>query len=236
MELFVREVVWYDAAQYWELKSGSVVCRTLRSASSHNVRHAGRMVVCAGAEPRGSLERPGTSVPLALGAHVLVGEGALVEAAAVGSYVRIGDGAVLGRGVVVGDCCDIAPGAVVAPGTVVPSLTRVAGDPAAPVAELPPCWRDMMLDALAARFAAFRRKDSPPPTPSPSLQRQPLQPLPRAPSAPSSAPSSAAASPSPSPRIALASPPLPAPAPGSAAAAAEGAGGSRLASPPAPPS
>ncbi|KAI9834304.1 MAG: hypothetical protein M1826_004230 [Phylliscum demangeonii] len=74
--------------------------------------------------------------PLKMGDHVLVGEGAVVEAASIGNYVEIGPGAVVGRFAIVKDAVRILPGAVLPPGMVVPAFSVVAGRPARVVAEL----------------------------------------------------------------------------------------------------
>lgn len=74
--------------------------------------------------------------PLKMGDHVFVGEGAVVEAASIGSHVHIGAGAVVGRFAIIKDAVRIVDGAVVPPNMVVPPFSVVAGTPATVVAEL----------------------------------------------------------------------------------------------------
>ena len=89
-----------------------------------------------------------------MGDHVFVGDGAVVEAASVGSHVHIGKGAVLGRFAIVKDAVWIVDGAVLPPNMVVPPFSVVAGCPASVVAELP----EGEYDGLDLREAYRRMK------------------------------------------------------------------------------
>ena len=75
--------------------------------------------------------------PLKMGEHVFVGEGAVVEAAVLGSYVHVGRGAVIGKFAILKDYVRVLDGSVVAAGMVVPSFSIVAGRPARVVGEVP---------------------------------------------------------------------------------------------------
>jgi len=75
--------------------------------------------------------------PMKLGDHVFVGEGAVVEAAVVGSMVHIGANSVIGKFSIIKDCVRIEEGTVVAPNTIIPPYSRVAGRPGVVVEELP---------------------------------------------------------------------------------------------------
>ncbi|KAJ3009968.1 hypothetical protein HKX48_007649 [Thoreauomyces humboldtii] len=81
--------------------------------------------------------------PMKIADHVYIGEGAVVEAAQVGSYVHIGRDAVIGRFAVIKDCCRILDGAVVPPNTVVPSFSVYGGAPAKLVDELPESTQEL---------------------------------------------------------------------------------------------
>ncbi|KAI0473227.1 trimeric LpxA-like protein [Xylariaceae sp. FL0804] len=78
-----------------------------------------------------------TYLPLRLGDHVFVGEGAVVQAASVGSHVHVGRGATVGEFAILKDYVRVLDGAVVPPNAVVPSFSVVAGAPARVVGDVP---------------------------------------------------------------------------------------------------
>ncbi|KAF8545475.1 trimeric LpxA-like protein [Trichophaea hybrida] len=82
--------------------------------------------------------------PMKLGDHVFIGEGAVVEAAMVGSFVHIGAGSVIGKFSIIKDCVRIEEGTVVAPNTVIPPFSRVAGRPGVVIEELPETAQDSL--------------------------------------------------------------------------------------------
>ncbi|KAI0402558.1 trimeric LpxA-like protein [Xylaria palmicola] len=78
-----------------------------------------------------------TYLPLRLGDHVFVGEGAVVQAASIGSHVHVGRDVVVGEFAIIKDYVRILDGAVVPPNMVIPSCSVVAGRPARVVGEVP---------------------------------------------------------------------------------------------------
>ncbi|KAI9787015.1 MAG: hypothetical protein M1816_007768 [Peltula sp. TS41687] len=85
--------------------------------------------------------------PLKMGDHVFVGEGAVIEAASIGSHVHVGAGVVMGRFVIVKDAVRILDGAVLPPSMVVPAFSVVGGNPARVVEDL----QDGELEGLDCR-------------------------------------------------------------------------------------
>ncbi|KAI1816265.1 trimeric LpxA-like protein [Poronia punctata] len=78
-----------------------------------------------------------TYLPLRLGDHVFVGEGAVIQAATIGSHVHIGRDVVVGEFAIIKDYVRVLDGAVVPSGMVIPSFSIVAGQPARVVGEVP---------------------------------------------------------------------------------------------------
>lgn len=78
--------------------------------------------------------------PMKIAEHTLIGPGAFVAAASVGSYVHVGRGAVIENGCVVKDAVKILDGAVVTAGMNLPSGVVVGGVPARVIGELPDGW------------------------------------------------------------------------------------------------
>jgi len=78
-----------------------------------------------------------TYLPLRLGDHVFVGEGAVIQAATVGSHVHIGREVVVGEFAIIKDYVRVLDGAVIPPNMVIPSFSIVAGQPARIVGEVP---------------------------------------------------------------------------------------------------
>lgn len=78
---------------------------------------------------------------------MFVGEGAVIEAASIGSHVHVGAGVVIGRFVIIKDAVSILDGAVLPPGMVVPAFSIVGGRPARVLDDLP----DAALKALDCR-------------------------------------------------------------------------------------
>ncbi|RPB23824.1 dynactin [Terfezia boudieri ATCC MYA-4762] len=74
--------------------------------------------------------------PMKIGDHVFVGEGSVVEAAAVGNRVTIGKNCVIGKFSIIKDCVRIEDGTVIAPNTVIPTFSLVRGRPGLVVEEL----------------------------------------------------------------------------------------------------
>lgn len=70
------------------------------------------------------------NMPLTLGEGVIVGHGAILHGATIGSNVLIGMGAIVLNGAVIGDDCIIGAGAVVTEGQEFPSGLMVIGNPA----------------------------------------------------------------------------------------------------------
>ena len=90
-----------------------------------------------------------TYYPLRLGEHVLIGDGAVVQAASVGSFVQIGKGVVVGKFVVIRDHVRILEGSVVPDWAVLPAGTVWGGRPAGVVGELADGeWEGMDLRGL----------------------------------------------------------------------------------------
>ena len=85
--------------------------------------------------------------PLKIGDHVFVGEGAVIEAASIGSHVHVGAGVVVGRFVIIKDAVRILDGAVLPAGMIVPAFSIVGGRPARVLDDLP----DGALEALDCR-------------------------------------------------------------------------------------
>lgn len=91
---------------------------------------------------------------------MFIGEGAVVEAALVGSFVHIGAGCVIvypprcsdecplthaqGKFTIIKDCVRIEEGTVIAPNTVIPPFSRVAGRPGVVIEELPETAQDSL--------------------------------------------------------------------------------------------
>ncbi|KAF4977778.1 hypothetical protein FZEAL_5744 [Fusarium zealandicum] len=78
-----------------------------------------------------------TYMPLRMGDHVFVGQGTVVQAAAVGNHVQIGKGCTIGEFAILKDYVKILDGTVVPPSMVIPSFSIVAGQPAKVVGEIP---------------------------------------------------------------------------------------------------
>ncbi|KXJ87684.1 dynactin subunit 5 [Microdochium bolleyi] len=78
-----------------------------------------------------------TYLPLRLGDHVFVGEGAVVQAATIGSHVHIGANAVVGEFAIIKDYVRVLPDTVIPANMVIPSFSIVAGQPARVVGEVP---------------------------------------------------------------------------------------------------
>lgn len=78
-----------------------------------------------------------TYLPLRLGDHVFVGEGAVVQAATIGSHVYIGQNAVVGEFAIIKDYVRVLPDTVIPANMVIPSFSIVAGQPARVVGEVP---------------------------------------------------------------------------------------------------
>lgn len=95
-----------------------------------------------------------------LGDHVFIGDGAVVEAAIIGSYVHIGKDCVIvsdvclvvridadfsqGKFAIIKDCVKIEDGTVIAPNSVIPPFSLVAGRPGVVVEELPETAPEML--------------------------------------------------------------------------------------------
>ncbi|TGZ82938.1 dynactin [Ascodesmis nigricans] len=82
--------------------------------------------------------------PMKLGDHVFIGDGAVVEAAIIGSYVHIGKDCVIGKFAIIKDCVKIEDGTVIAPNSVIPPFSLVAGRPGVVVEELPETAPEML--------------------------------------------------------------------------------------------
>jgi dynactin-5 len=78
-----------------------------------------------------------TYMPLRIGDHVFVGQGTVVQAAAVGNHVQIGKGCTIGEFAILKDYVQVLDGAVVPPNMVIPSFSIVAGQPAKVIGEIP---------------------------------------------------------------------------------------------------
>ncbi len=76
-------------------------------------------------------------MPVRIGDHVFIGQGAVVQAAAIGNHVHVGNGAVLGEFAIIKDYVRILDGSVVPPHMVIPSFSIVAGQPAQVIGEVP---------------------------------------------------------------------------------------------------
>lgn len=68
---------------------------------------------------------------------MFVGEGAVVQAATIGSHVHIGHNAVVGEFAIIKDYVRILPDTVIPANMVIPSFSIVAGQPARVVGEVP---------------------------------------------------------------------------------------------------
>jgi len=104
--------------------------------------------------PRTAQGQFGT-VPVQIGDYVFVGEGTIVEAAAIGSYVRIGKNCVIGKNTVLKDCCEIADDTVVPPNSVIPSFCLYGGVPSRLIDDLPECTQEHFETLAKERFANF---------------------------------------------------------------------------------
>ncbi|KAI0390262.1 trimeric LpxA-like protein [Xylariaceae sp. FL0594] len=78
-----------------------------------------------------------TYLPLRIGDHVFVGEGAVVQAATIGSHVHIGRDVVVGEFAIIKDYVRVLDSTVVPPNMVIPSFSIVAGRPGRIVGEVP---------------------------------------------------------------------------------------------------
>ncbi|KAF5569743.1 hypothetical protein H9Q69_010808 [Fusarium xylarioides] len=78
-----------------------------------------------------------TYMPLRIGDHVFVGQGTVVQAAAVGNHVQIGKGCTIGEFAILKDYVKVLDGTVVPPSMVIPSFSIVAGQPAQVIGEIP---------------------------------------------------------------------------------------------------
>ncbi|KAM0189737.1 hypothetical protein ACHAPA_008541 [Fusarium lateritium] len=78
-----------------------------------------------------------TYMPLRIGDHVFVGQGTVVQAAAVGNHVQIGKGCVIGEFAILKDFVKVLDNTVVPPSMVIPSFSIVAGQPARVIGEIP---------------------------------------------------------------------------------------------------
>lgn len=139
----------------------NALSRRARVSGPLNVSIAGNGVVRANASIRGDLARVRLGrfcyvgkdailsppyrvdislkrVPMTVGSHVIIGNGAIVEAAWIGVGVRIGDNAIIGKCVVIKDYCDIAADAVVPDDAVLAPCSIMAGIPARRVGMLAP--------------------------------------------------------------------------------------------------
>ncbi|XP_018026694.1 dynactin subunit 5-like [Hyalella azteca] len=171
--------ILYPKAQYIETATGNRVSRASILCGSQHIVLSGKVIVLSGAIIRGDLAnvrvgrhcfiatkaviRPpfkkfskGVAFfPLHIGDHVYIGEGSVVNAAAIGSYVHIGKNCVIGRRCVLKDCCHIADNTVLPPETVVPPFAIMSGSPAYHVADLPEATPDLMMDYTRSLYNHF---------------------------------------------------------------------------------
>ena len=77
-------------------------------------------------------------VPMVLRGNVIVGEDCKIEASAIGTNVYIGARSKIGPRCIIKDCCYIEEDSVLGSDTVIPPFSRVRGNPAKVVEELPP--------------------------------------------------------------------------------------------------
>lgn len=76
-------------------------------------------------------------MPLRMGDHVFVGQGSVIQAAAIGNHVHIGAKVAIGEFAIIKDYVRILDGTVVPPNMVIPSFSIVAGQPARLIGEVP---------------------------------------------------------------------------------------------------
>lgn len=81
-----------------------------------------------------------TYYPQKIGENVLIGPGAYIAAASIGSNVHIGANAIIENGCVIRDCVKVLEGSVVVAGMVVPSGVVVGGVPARVLGEVGGGW------------------------------------------------------------------------------------------------
>ncbi|EUB62059.1 Dynactin subunit 5 [Echinococcus granulosus] len=174
--------IFYDSSQYVETASGNKVSRNASICGSQNIVLSGKTIIMSSCIIRGDLAnirigrrcvisegsviRPpfkkfskGVAFfPLQIGDHVFVGEGAVVNAAQVGSYVYIGQNCVVGRRCVLKDACALLDNTVLAPETIVPPFSVFGGSPGRSVAELPECTPELMADLTRSYYEHFLPK------------------------------------------------------------------------------
>lgn len=139
--------------QEWQFVRSNVISRNAHVSGAQNVTIAGNSIVRPGVRIDGDLEKvrlgrycdvgrdavlrpPGrldskgetTHIPVAIGSHVQIGNGAVVEAAWIGVGVRIGSNAVIGKSTVIKDYCVVAADSVVPEDSVLAPLSIVSGD------------------------------------------------------------------------------------------------------------
>jgi len=169
----------YHRAEYIETASGNKVSRQSVLCGSQNIVLNGKAIIMADCIIRGDLAnvrigrhcivsqrtiiRPpfkkfskGVAFfPLQIGAHVLIEEDTIVNAAQIGSFVHIGKNCIIGRRCVLKDCCAIADNTVLPPETVVPPFTVFSGSPGIFTAELPECTQMLMIDITQNFYKHF---------------------------------------------------------------------------------
>ncbi|KAL5970819.1 Dynactin subunit 5, partial [Taenia solium] len=188
--------IFYDASQYVETGSGNKVSRNASICGSQNIVLSGKTIIMPNCIIRGDLAnirigrrsvisegaviRPpfkkfskGVAFfPLQIGDHVFVGEGAIVNAAQVGSCVYIGRNCVVGRRCVLKDACALLDNTVLAPETIVPPFSVFGGSPGRCVAELPECTPELMADLTRSYYDHFLPKTASAITPATSSTRR----------------------------------------------------------------
>jgi len=100
---------------------------------------------------------------LTIGDRVIIGHGAVVEGARIGSNVVVGDNSTILFDVEIGDYCLVGAGAMVGQSTRVPDRSLVVGMPAKIRAELSPRqleFLDRQLTEYEALVAEYRRQQS----------------------------------------------------------------------------
>jgi len=171
---------YYPKEKYIETATGNRVSRDSVLCGSQHIVLSGKVIVLDGVIIRGDLAnvRVGRQCvilrnavvrppfkkfskgrvaffPLTIGDCVVVGEGSILNSAAVGSYVDIGSDCVVGRRCVLKDCCRLLAGTVLPPETVVPPFAVMAGSPARQVGELPEATPDIMAGRTRELYARF---------------------------------------------------------------------------------
>ncbi|CAG8605325.1 13265_t:CDS:2 [Rhizophagus irregularis] len=154
-------IVYYPRSEYIETDTGNKVSRKSVICGSQNIILGGKTIIQTECVIRGDLRRTGGghAVVVAIGDHVTIGEGSIVEAATIGSFVHIGKNCVIGRFAIIKDCCRIEDNTVIPPNTVVPSFSIYEGSPGVFVDELPECVQDLYESKTKDYYAKFQPKD-----------------------------------------------------------------------------